>query len=37
MGAPPVVAVMIISDPGDWFDETLDSLADQDYENLSSW
>jgi len=34
-GAPPVVAVLITSDPGDWFEETLESLAEQDYENLS--
>lgn len=34
-GAPPVVAVMVTSDPGDWFEATLGSLADQDYESLS--
>ncbi|MHB1137563.1 MAG: glycosyltransferase family 2 protein [Microthrixaceae bacterium] len=34
-GAPPVVAVLVTADPGDWFEETLESLADQDYENLS--
>ena len=34
-GAPPVVAVVITSNPGDWFEEALESLADQDYENLS--
>jgi GT2 family glycosyltransferase len=34
-GAPPVVAVMVTSDPGDWFEESLRSLARQDYENLS--
>lgn len=34
-GAPPVVAVMITKDPGDWFEQTLESLADQDYETLS--
>ena len=34
--APPVVAVMVVSDPGDWFDEVLDGLADQDYPNLKS-
>ena len=34
-GAPPVVAVMVTSDPGDWFDRTLVSLADQEYESLS--
>ena len=34
--APPVVAVMVVADPGDWFDEVLDGLADQDYSNLKS-
>lgn len=34
-GAPPVVAVVVTADPGDWFDETIESLAGQDYENLS--
>ncbi|MGZ4737979.1 MAG: glycosyltransferase [Ilumatobacteraceae bacterium] len=34
--APPVVAVMVVSNPGDWFDEVLDGLADQDYANLKS-
>ncbi len=34
-GAPPVVAVVVTKDPGDWFERTLESLADQDYENLS--
>ncbi|HMY86566.1 MAG TPA: glycosyltransferase family 2 protein [Microthrixaceae bacterium] len=34
-GAPPVVAVMVTRDPGDWFEECLASIADQDYENLS--
>ena len=34
-GAPPVVAVMMTSDPGDWFDATLESLAEQDYGSLS--
>lgn len=34
-GAPPVVAVMVTADPGDWFEDTLESLADQDYESLS--
>ncbi|HEY0521683.1 MAG TPA: glycosyltransferase, partial [Ilumatobacteraceae bacterium] len=34
--APPVVAVMVVFDPGDWFDEVLDGLADQDYANLKS-
>lgn len=31
---PSVVSVMVVHDPGDWFDETLQSLADQDYPNL---
>ena len=34
-GAPPVVAVMVTSDPGDWFEDTLESLAQQDYGSLS--
>ena len=34
-GAPPVVAVLITRDPGDFFEECLESIADQDYENLS--
>lgn len=33
--APPVVVVMVAHDPGDWFDETLASLASQDYPSLS--
>jgi len=32
--APPVVAVMVIHEPGDWFGETLASLAAQDYPDL---
>ena len=32
--APPVVAVVVVHEPGDWFEETLDALADQDYPNL---
>lgn len=32
--APPVVAVMVVHQPGDWFDEVLDALARQDYSNL---
>jgi GT2 family glycosyltransferase len=32
---PPVVAVVVTSDPGPWFEETLQALADQDYLNLS--
>lgn len=35
VGAPPVVVVMVTKDPGDWFEECLESIADQDYENLS--
>ena len=31
---PPVVAVLVARDPGDWFEETIASLANQDYENL---
>ena len=34
--APPVVAVMVVHQPGDWFDEVLDALAGQDYGNLKS-
>lgn len=34
-GAPPVVAVMVTSDPGDGFDATLESVAAQSYESLS--
>ncbi|HET9732573.1 MAG TPA: glycosyltransferase family 2 protein [Acidimicrobiales bacterium] len=33
--APPVVAVVVTADPGAWFDETLRSLAAQDYPALS--
>lgn len=33
--APPVVAVMVTHNAGDWLDETLDSLAGQTYANLS--
>ena len=32
--APPVVAVVVVHDPGAWFDETLDAMAQQDYPNL---
>jgi GT2 family glycosyltransferase len=32
--APPVVAVMVVHEPGDWFTDVLDSLARQDYPNL---
>ncbi len=34
--APPVVAVMVVHQPGAWFDEVLDGLAEQDYGNLKS-
>lgn len=34
LSAPPVVAVVVVHEPGDWFDETLDACADQDYPNL---
>ena len=32
---PSVLAVVVAHDPGPWFDETLDSLATQDYGRLS--
>lgn len=32
--APPVVAVVVVHDPGEWFDDTLAALAGQDYPNL---
>jgi GT2 family glycosyltransferase len=32
---PAVVAVMVTTEPGPWFDEALSSLAAQDYEELS--
>ena len=32
--APPVVAVMVVHEPGAWFAETLASLAAQDYPDL---
>jgi len=32
--APPVVAVVVVHEPGAWFDDTLDALADQDYPNV---
>lgn len=31
---PLVVVVVVTHDPGDWFDQTLESLASQDYPNL---
>ena len=36
VGAPPVVAVVVVHTTGPWFDETLDSLARQDYPALST-
>lgn len=33
--APAVVAVVVTSDPGPWFDESLQAFAEQDYQNLS--
>ena len=33
--APPVVAVMVTHNAGDWLDETLESLATQNYADLS--
>lgn len=35
--APPVVAVVVVHAPGEWFAETLDSLARQDYPNLNTF
>ena len=35
MAIPPVVAVVVAHDPGEWFSETLQSLADQTYPDLS--
>ena len=32
--APPVVAVVVVHEPGPWFEETLEALADQDYPNI---
>ena len=32
--APPVVAVVVVHEPGDWFTDTIDAFADQDYPNL---
>jgi GT2 family glycosyltransferase len=34
--APPVVAVVVASDPGPWFEACLEGLAAQDYPNLST-
>jgi GT2 family glycosyltransferase len=33
--APPVVAIVVASDPGPWFEESLAALGNQDYPNLS--
>ncbi len=33
--APAVVAILVTTDPGPWFEETLQALAAQDYDNLS--
>ncbi|MDA8315452.1 MAG: glycosyltransferase, partial [Actinomycetota bacterium] len=33
--APSVVAVVVTTDPGPWFDDVLRALAAQDYDNLS--
>ena len=33
--APAVVAVVVTTDPGPWFEETMTSLANQDYHELS--
>ncbi|HLH46697.1 MAG TPA: glycosyltransferase, partial [Acidimicrobiales bacterium] len=33
--APPVVAVVVASDPGSWFEESLSAFGAQDYPNLS--
>lgn len=35
LSAPPVVAVVVAHEPGDWFEECLASLAAQDYPSLS--
>ena len=32
--APPVVTVTVVHEPGPWFDEVLDGLAEQDFTNL---
>ena len=37
MAIPPVVAVVVAHDPGPWFEETLQSLADQTYPTSRSW
>lgn len=33
--APAVVAVVVAREPGEWFEEAMGALADQDYPNLS--
>jgi GT2 family glycosyltransferase len=33
--APPIVAVIVTCDPGEWFEETLQAFASQDYPELS--
>jgi GT2 family glycosyltransferase len=33
--APPIVAVIVTCDPGEWFEETLRAFASQDYPELS--
>src|SRR5437868_9051126 len=33
--APPVVAVVVANEPGDWFEEALVALGSQDYPNQS--
>ncbi len=34
--APPVVAAMVVHEPGPWFDEVIAALAVQDYPNLQT-
>jgi GT2 family glycosyltransferase len=34
--APPVVAIVVVHDPGPWFEETLESLSRQDYPALDT-
>ncbi|MBI4883216.1 MAG: glycosyltransferase family 2 protein [Actinobacteria bacterium] len=34
--APPVVLVMVVYEPGEWFEAALDGIAVQDYTNLRS-
>src|SRR5437016_12506685 len=35
LGAPPVVAVVVVTDPGPWLEEALACLGRQDYPSLS--